>query len=176
MGDDHTFGKGSFQTFTLNTTNSSAVNPQGEYKVTRGKYYTVSGKTPQLAGVISDIMVPGPLSESEIGEKYEKFPLENDTIKENFDDDLSDIPYTQREKIKLLYKFDLQPRLTTYKKYLPTLKSNADYRILHNKNYQNFLKEMRKEDNIDEHQEFGQNDLQLTETYNIMKDLLLMRH
>ena len=38
-GDDHTFGKGSFQTFTLNatTTQSNNVNPQGEYKVTRGR-------------------------------------------------------------------------------------------------------------------------------------------
>lgn len=58
VGDDHSFGKGSFQTFTLNATKNEAVNPQGEYKVTRGRYYTVSGKTPQLTGVISDIVVP----------------------------------------------------------------------------------------------------------------------
>ncbi|MBI3508960.1 MAG: PDZ domain-containing protein, partial [Chlamydiia bacterium] len=51
LGDDHTFGKGTFQTFTLDPILSPKVNPMGEYKVTRGKYYTVSGKTPQLVGV-----------------------------------------------------------------------------------------------------------------------------
>jgi len=108
VGDDHTYGKGTFQTFTLNTGNNAVVNPEGEYKVTRGKYYTVSGKTPQLTGVLSDIVVPGVLSKMDIGEKFAKFPLENDRIKENFDDDLSDVPFTQRNKIRMLYKFDLQ--------------------------------------------------------------------
>ena len=51
VGDDHTFGKGTFQTFTLDPINNPKVNPQGEYKVTRGRYYTVSGKSPQLVGV-----------------------------------------------------------------------------------------------------------------------------
>ena len=51
VGDDHTFGKGTFQTFTLDAINNPKINPQGEYKVTRGRYYTVSGKSPQLVGV-----------------------------------------------------------------------------------------------------------------------------
>jgi carboxyl-terminal processing protease len=174
VGDDHSFGKGSFQTFTLNTTKDAPVNPQGEYKVTRGRYYTVSGKTPQLTGVISDIIVPGALSELDIGEKYGKFPLENDHIKENYDDDLSDVPFTQREKIRLLYKFDLQTKLRTYVPYLSILKSNSAYRIEHNKNYQNFLMELKKENDIEEPEDFGQNDLQLTETFNIFKDLIYL--
>lgn len=180
VGDDHTYGKGSFQTFTLNATKSDQVNPKGEYKVTRGRYYTVSGKTPQLNGVPSDIFIPGPLSETEIGEKFTKYPLEADTIKDNFDDDLGDIPFYQRDKIKALYKFDLQKKLTTYQPYIPILKKNTAYRIEHDKNYQNFLKELKKNE-IDEdtdpelyNQEFGQNDLQLTETYNVMKDLLFL--
>jgi len=180
VGDDHSYGKGSFQTFTLNSNSVGAVNPEGEYKVTRGRYYTVSGKTPQLNGVFADIVVPGVLSESEIGEKFAKYPLESDQIKDNFDDDLADIPFTQRPKIKLLYKFDLQPKLTTYAKYLDILKKNSAYRLEHNKNYQVFLKELTKKEkdvvvNEDEEESsFGQNDLQLAETYNIMKDLILM--
>lgn len=178
VGDDHTYGKGSFQTFTLNSAKNS-VNPEGEYKVTRGRYYTVSGKTPQLTGVLSDIIVPGSLVETEIGEKYTKFPLENDQIEPNFDDDLSDVPFSQRGKVRLLYKFDLQPKLTTYQPYLDTLTKNSAHRIEHNKNYQNFLKEIKKKDEADEEQEmehFGQNDLQLNEAYNIMKDLILLMH
>ena len=180
VGDDHTFGKGSFQTFTLNTTaKNDAVNPQGEYKVTRGRYYTVSGKTPQLTGVSADIVVPGPLSESEIGEKESKYPLENDSIAPNFDDDLADIPYLQRDKIKALYKFDLQQRLHMYEPYLAILKKNSQIRIENNKIFQSFLKELKKKDGdeVDEenHPDFGQNDLQLTETYNIMRDLLFLQ-
>lgn len=176
VGDDHSFGKGSFQTFTLNTTKNDHVNPKGEYKVTRGRYYTVSGKTPQLNGVISDITVPGPLSESEIGEKFSKYPLESDKIKENFDDDLSDIPFYQRDKIRALYKFDLQKKVDLYSQYLETLKKNSTYRIEHDKNYQNFLKEIKKTE-VDEEsasEKYGQNDIQLTETYNIMRDLLFL--
>lgn len=178
VGDDHTFGKGTFQTFTLTASKAEDVNPEGEYKVTRGAYYTVSGKTPQLNGVAADIVIPGPLSELDIGEKFAKYPLKNDSIKENFDDDLSDVPAGQRLKIRLLYKFDLQKKLNTYKPYLEQLKKNAAYRIEHNKNYQTMLKEIKKKDKdiaeSESEEEFGQNDLQLTETYNTMKDLLEM--
>ncbi|MEC7839876.1 MAG: S41 family peptidase [Chlamydiota bacterium] len=176
VGDESTFGKGSFQTFTLNS-QSGEVNPDGEYKVTRGRYYTVSGKTPQLSGVKSDVVLAGPLSEVEIGEQYAKYPLEGDKIKENFDDDLSDVPFLQRDRIRMLYKFNLQPKLTRFTQHLDRLQGNSDYRIANNKNYQSFLKELKKkkkdiEENDEE--EFGQNDLQLTEAVNIIKDLIVL--
>lgn len=177
VGDDHTYGKGTFQTFTLNTTKENMLNPQGEYKVTRGLYYTVSGKTPQLTGVIADIVVPGPLSEIEIGEKFAKYPLENDKIKPNFDDDLADVPYLQREKVRMLYKFNLQPQVHMYDKYLHTLKANSEDRIKTNKSFQTLLTELKKKEPVDEETltELGRVDLQLTETYNIMKDLLYLQ-
>lgn len=180
VGDDRSFGKGSFQTFTLNATaKNDAVNPQGEYKVTRGRYYTVSGKTPQLHGVISDIVVPGPLSETDLGESFNKFPLDNDSISPSFDDNLDDIPYLQRDKIRLLYKFDLQPRLHLYEEYLEPLKKNSILRIEKSKSYQEFLKELKKNNDTDIEDDkselLGQNDLQLYETYDIMKDLLFLK-
>lgn len=177
VGDDHSFGKGSFQTFTLGSSKNSDINPKGEFKVTRGRYYTVSGKTPQLVGVQSDIIIPGVFSESEIGEKFAKYPLENDHIKPNFDDDLSDVPFLQRDKIRLLYKFDLQKQLTTYQPYIEQLKENTAQRLKDNQNYQNFMKEVKKKgDEIDPDnvENFGQNDLQLQEAYNVMKDLILL--
>lgn len=176
VGDDHTYGKGSFQTFTLNVGKEGSVNPEGEYKVTRGRYYTVSGKTPQLTGVLSDIVLPGHLSEIDIGEQYAKYPLENDSIKPNFEDDLSDVPYSQRQKISLLYKYDLQKQLDIYTPYMSTLKSNSQYRIENNKNYQALLKEIKKENLLEDEskEQFGQNDLQLTEANNIMKDLIIL--
>lgn len=175
VGDDHSYGKGSFQTFTLSSAKNGSVNPQGEYKVTRGRYYTVSGKSPQLEGVISDVMVPGPLSELDIGEQYAKYPLETDRIKENFNDDLSDIPFYQRDKVRMLYKFDLQPKLDVYNKYISTLRVNSEQRVANSRNYQNLIKELKKK-NFDEDEDpelYGQNDLQLNESMNVMKDLIL---
>jgi len=178
VGDDHTYGKGSFQTFTLSSQGETGVNPEGEYKVTRGRYYTVSGKTPQLTGVVSDIVVDGPLSMSEIGEKYIKNPLPSDEIEPNFDDNLDDVPFFQREKMKLLYRFNLQKKMNTYQPYLEKLRENSSYRLENNKNYQTFLGELKKrKDRVEgeEAEHFGQNDLQLTEAVNIMKDLILMQ-
>jgi carboxyl-terminal processing protease len=179
VGDDHSYGKGSFQTFTLTSAKNGSVDPQGEYKVTRGMYYTVSGRTPQLTGVLSDIPVPGPLTEMDIGEKFGKYPLEPDHIPPSFEDTLDDVSALQRARVRQLYNFDLQPRLHYYDNYLQSLKKNSAERIANNKNYQTFLLEIKKQDKeADEdttHENFGQNDLQLTEAYNIMKDLILLR-
>ncbi len=175
IGDPETFGKGTFQTFTLESANYGKVNPMGEFKVTRGRYYTVSGKTPQLKGVSADIVVPGILSEMEVGEKYSKYPVENDQIPPSFDDDLADIPALHRAQLLRLYKFNMQKILTTYKPYIETLRNNSKNRLSMNQNYQNFLKEISKKEPLAEPSEvYGQSDLQLQETYNIMKDLIFL--
>ncbi len=174
IGDNETFGKGTFQSFTLESANFGKVNPKGEYKVTRGRYYTVSGKSPQLIGVKSDIAVPGIFSEMEIGEKYSKFPLETDQIHSSFDDNLADVPALHRGQFERLYKKDLQPIQKTYLPFIDLLKKNSQDRISLNKNYQNLLKEIAKKDSsYDSVEIFGQTDLQLNETINIMKDLIL---
>lgn len=175
IGDPKTFGKGTFQTFTLEASHYGKVNPKGEYKVTRGRYYTVSGKSPQLVGCSSDIAVPGIFSEMEIGEKYSKFPLDTDQIDPSFDDDLSDIPAFHRNQVMRLYKFNLQPVLTTYKPYINILKKNTENRQHSNQNYQNFRQEISKKDfSSAPNLFFGQTDLQLNETINIMKDLIII--
>ncbi len=175
VGDETTYGKGTFQTFTLESANYGKVNPKGEYKVTRGRYYTVSGKSPQLVGVHPDIVVPGAFSELEIGEKYSKYPLESEQIPSNFEDTLADVPTSHRTEIVRLYKFNLQPILGTYTSYLDILKKNSSLRIEQNKNYQNFIKEISKKDLSSEKVEnFGLSDLQLTEASNILKDLILL--
>ncbi len=175
IGDEFTFGKGSFQTFTLDAVASPKVNPQGEYKVTRGRYYTVSGKSPQLKGVQSDIVVPGLLSYLEIGEKFAKFPLENDEISAHFDDDMADIPPYHRVQLGPMYKYNLQTKLDTYVGYMEPLKKNSALRIELNKNYQKFLEELDKK-NFDSEQIdlFAQSDLQYYEAMNVMKDLIFL--
>lgn len=175
VGDESTFGKGSFQTFTLDPINHPKVNPQGEFKVTRGRYYTVSGKSPQLQGVHSDIVVPGILSQVDIGERFAKFPLETDEIEAHFDDDLSDLSAFHRLQLGSHYRSNLQPRVFTYAPYFDILKKNSELRIAGNKNYQNFLTELEKK-NFDspEIDLFGQSDLQYAEALNIMKDIVYL--
>lgn len=175
VGDDHTFGKGSFQTFTLDAVQNPKVNPQGEYKVTRGRYYTVSGKSPQLKGVQANIVIPGILSQLEVGEQYSKFPLDNDEIEPNFDDDLSDVSPLHRLQLGPMYKYNLQAKLTTYEPFIETLTKNSQMRIEVNKNYQSFLSELLKKNfDSDPVEMFGLNDLQLVEALNVMKDLIFL--
>ncbi|MGM0439814.1 MAG: S41 family peptidase [Chlamydiota bacterium] len=176
VGDDHTFGKGTFQTFTLNTIDNEHVNPEGEYKVTRGMYYTASGKSPQLLGVQADVVVPGIFSQSEIGEKFSKYPLENDSIESNIEDKLTDLSTFQRKKLLRFYGYNLQPKLVGYTKFIDLLKKNSQQRIASNNNYQNFLTELSRQPDNEEEQEieFGQNDLQLIEAFNITKDLIIL--
>ncbi len=172
VGDETTFGKGSFQTFTLDTLKNAKINSSGEYKVTRGRYYTVSGKSPQLTGIKSDIVVPGILSEIELGEKFSKYPLENDVIEANFEDDLSDIPLIHRKRISLLYKHNLQQKMGNFTQYLEILKTNSKNRLENNKNYQNFINEMKNKNYESKSVElFGQTDLQMQEALSIAKDL-----
>jgi len=176
IGDVETFGKGTVQSFTLESAHFDRVNPKGEYKVTRGRYYTVSGKSPQLVGVKADIVVSGSFSEMEIGEKYSKFPLEPDQIPPSFEDTLADIPLLHRSHFERVYKKDLQSVQTHTYTFLDQLKKNSQERLSLSENYKNFLKELSKEEGSDPSEIFGQTDLQLRETLNIMKDLLLLSH
>lgn len=173
VGDDHTFGKGTFQTFTLDTGGRAKVNSQGEYKVTRGKYYTVSGKSPQLKGAIADIIVPGPYFYQEIGEKFTTYPLDNDSIAPLFDDDLADVPGLQQEQIAWLYRSKIQAKLTTYTQHLDLLRSNSDTRIKTSAVYQKFLTNVQKQvADPDILKPNDGQDYQYDEALNITKDLV----
>lgn len=175
IGDEYTYGKGSYQSFTLESANTNKINPQGEYKVTRGIYYTVSGKSPQLYGAKADLVIPGIFSEMEIGESFSKFALAPDRIGENFEDDLTDVHPLHRGKMKKLYKNNLQTKSNFYEAYLPVLTENSKKRLAANSNYTNFLTELKKEEpSYEAIESFGQNDLQLEECFNVMKDLIFL--
>lgn len=171
VGDETTFGKGTFQTSTLDAVHGVSVDPKGEYKVTRGRYYTVSGKSPQLVGVQADVVVPGLFSSLEVGERFAKHPLENDRIKENFHDDLSDIPFLQRIHVRETYHHNLQSRLECYTCHLEKLRENSMIRQEANIDYQDFLSQLQDEygDEIT-----SRNDHQLHETFRVMGDLIYL--
>lgn len=174
IGDEHSFGKGTFQIPTMNPLKQDPVDPKGEYKVTQGMYYTVSGKSPQLVGVKSDIVIPGHLKEVKVGEEFSKYPVENNSISANFEDKLSDVPFFQREQVKKYYLNDLQPKLDTYTKHLDSLIKNSQARVEANKDYQHFLEAFKPD--VEEETEFkiSKIDLQLQEAQNVMKDLIYL--
>ncbi len=177
VGDDHSFGKGSFQSLTLNPDLDASIDPKGEYKVTRGRYYTVSGRTPQLVGVQSDIVVPSGLNYFDIGEKYITYPLTNDSIEPNFVDTFSDIAPYQREKVKKLYYFDIEKKCDRYGPYLACLKENSTQRIEANKAYKEFLESIKKSKEDPESQDAldANLDYQLVESLNVMRDLIWLQ-
>lgn len=175
IGDPVTFGKGTFQTFSLENARSGKINSKGEFKVTRGRYYTTSGKSPQLVGVQANLVIPGPFSQAEIGEKYLKYPVDTDQISPHFQDDLSDVPLWYRPSITRLYSLGKQSQEQGYAPFLPDLQKNSQARIAKNINYQNFLKALeQKEEQTEPLQLFGQTDLQLEESLNVIKDLILL--
>ncbi len=144
IGDETSFGKGSFQVFTLNP-DKSKPNPKGEYKITRGRYYTVSGKSPQLVGVRSDIVIPGPYSFFDIGEKFLDYPLGEDSIAQGFKDTFDDLPFYQRPFARSIYKDGMQVRENSYQGYLNALRDKSLARQSQNAGYQLFLGECKKE-------------------------------
>ncbi len=69
VGADHTFGKGSVQTVR------GVPNDLGAVKVTIGMFYIPGGNSTQHRGVDADVVLPGPYSTDEIGEKSLDYSL-----------------------------------------------------------------------------------------------------
>lgn len=182
VGDDHTYGKGTIQTQTV-TDNQSA----SYFKVTVGKYYTVSGHTPQKEGVKADVVAPSHWNREEIGEIYTVDPVAADMISPAYDDQLADVSKDVRSWYLKYYIPTLQHRTDQWRDLLPTLRKNSEYRIAHNKNYQFYLKggqdQSNSEENENEDEEwnigkknktFGEDDLQMQEAVNVLKDMILL--
>jgi carboxyl-terminal processing protease len=175
VGDEHSYGKGTFQTFTLDSSQNTKVNPKGEYKVTRGLYYTVSGKSPQLQGVKSDIVVHGPLAFSDFGESYSKFPLQPDKIEPNFEDSMHELSLFQKLQLERVYEHARQTLNHHLDKPLAILKLNAQQRLEQNRSYQNFITEIKSQDHDSDLLEKNPPaDFQLQEALDLMKDWIFI--
>ena len=74
VGGDHTYGKGSVQSVLPIPNNLGAI------KVTVGMFFVPSGKSTQHRGVDADVVLPGPFSTDDIGEKYMDYSLPPKTI------------------------------------------------------------------------------------------------
>jgi carboxyl-terminal processing protease len=174
VGDETTFGKGSIQYQTVTDKTADYF-----FKVTVGKYYTVSGKTTQINGVPADIIVPSSFSAYKIGERYLKYPLKADKIKDAYNDKLTDIDGKIKYWFKQNYLPYLQKKVNFWHKLVPVLKENSENRIKKDPDFQNFLKRQKeieaklngKDIEIDS-EDYGIEDLQLKEATNILKDMI----
>ena len=176
VGDKSTFGKGSIQYQTVTDKSADFF-----YKVTVGKYYTVSGKTTQIEGVKADIVVESIYSPYIVGERYLEYPLKADTVKAAYDDNLKDLDSNIKFWFKQNYLPNLQKKVTYWQKMQPTLNENSQKRLSHDNNFQNFLKKQKKiKARIDkkntniEYKNFGLEDLQMKESVNILKDMIFI--
>ncbi len=176
IGDSCTYGKGTFQGFTLNATKDFSISPKGEFKITQGKYYTASGKSPQLVGVKSDIEVPSLLSFLDIGERFYPYPIENDSISPHFYDDLSDLSFFLPKTSLLGFYTKISQKATLLsEKIFSALKANALSRVKENLLYQKALEDLRKK-NFDTEwvKAFEICDIQLLESKNVLKDWIFL--
>lgn len=178
VGDERTFGKGSIQYQTVTDEKADLF-----FKVTVGRYYTVSGKSTQIDGVIADIVVPTPYAPYNIGERFLEYPLAPDQVAPAFIDPLSDIDEKMKPLFQLRYLPFLQRVVPFWKRALPALKKNSAYRIAHDPHFQAFLQKQEKirarqgdipVNSVDEQIQVGMDDLQMMEAINIVKDMILI--
>ena len=179
VGDEHTYGKGTIQTQTVTDNQSTSY-----FKVTVGKYYTVSGHTPQKGGVKADIVAPSHWNREQIGEIYAD-SVAADEIPSAYDDQLQDVSPDFRSWYLKYYIPNLQHRSVIWRDILPTLRKNSEYRIAHNKNYQFFLKGGGTDEEGGEEEDewelpgkknktYGEDNLQMQEAVYILKDMILL--
>lgn len=169
VGDPQTYGKGTIQSQTVTGDEHSA----SYFKVTVGKYYTVSGKTPQLEGVKADIVVPGELSFEEIGEEYLEDAIPADQISDSFSDQLADVDPQMKPWFLRYYVPSLQKLQHQWKSAVPLLKQNSAKRIQTNSAYQALLQRFsRNKDTPSKEDVSNIRKLQQEEAINIVKDML----
>ncbi|MDB2614310.1 S41 family peptidase [Chlamydiales bacterium] len=178
VGDSRTYGKGTIQSQTV------IGSPGSNYfKVTVGKYFTTSGKTPDQVGVLSDIIIPGTKMQGGFGEEYLEYPLESDRIHSAFNDSLDDVKEEIKPWFIKYYTPTLQHQTDALKQWIPLLRKNSEYRVENDKNYKFLLKKTDPNEEEDETTEeevilhkgrknYGTQDLQLAEAVNITKDMI----
>lgn len=166
VGDERTYGKGTIQFQTVTDTSAKAF-----FKVTVGKYYTVSGRSTQIEGVVADIHVPTEYCIYNIGERYLEYPLPNDHVPNAYMDTLSDIDPLSRRWYQKNYLPYLQKKESIWFKQLPVLRTNSAYRIEHDPNFKLFLQNV--ESPKKGVRNWGVEDLQMGEAVNILKDMIL---
>ncbi len=162
-GDQSTFGKGTSQYQTLTDRNARHF-----YKVTLGRYYTVSGRSTQIDGVIPDLYVPSEFNLYKIGERYLEYALHPDRISAAYADTINDVDTKGKLWLQKNYLPFLQKKESRWQEMLPVLKENVAKRIDANEEYKRFLHSpyVKRQDRL--------SDPPLREAIDIVKDMYQM--
>jgi carboxyl-terminal processing protease len=178
VGDERSYGKGSMQFQTITDEKAKAF-----FKVTVGRYYTASGRSPQIQGVQGDVLVPTAFFPYNIGEKYLEYPLSNDHLSGDVFHSLMNVKQGSYRDVARFAVPYLKPRESQWRQMLPTLIRNSRDRIENNQNYQFFLKvgsgyrpkKVKTQNRSDAVKEnFGVIDLQIQEAVEIVKDMIVL--
>ncbi|SCA63516.1 Uncharacterized protein SCG7086_AU_00070 [Chlamydiales bacterium SCGC AG-110-P3] len=176
VGDEQTYGKGSIQHQTVTNESSTSF-----FKVTVGRFYTVSGRSTQIRGVEADIVVPSSYHREPIGERFQDYALTTDRIHNLYVDDLADVDSSVRYWYKKYYLPSLQHRTAKWDPYLDELRAKSQARLAVNKEFQDFLKQSDEEYEAlilavsEERLDENTKDLQLEEGVLILQDMIDMR-
>ena len=177
VGDERTYGKGSMQYQTVTEEDAKSY-----FKVTVGRYYTISGRSTQIEGVKADIVVQTEFSPFNIGERYLEYPLSSD----NLDFEAAFSEKSQYKNFQKKYQSLFQVEETEWKKMLPALKANSQKRLSKDANYQAFLRKVKaqqagariqiKKKRSAREDDYGVDDIQVKECVNIIKDMIYINH
>ncbi len=175
VGDERTYGKGTIQYQTVTDSGATSF-----FKVTVGRYYTVSGRSTQIEGVKADIIVPTAYSLLNIGERYLEFPLKNDQIPSAYNDPLMDVDPRNKPWFQKNYLPNLQKKLSVWTQMLPQLQGNSAYRLKQSKDYGFFLKVLEQDKGQlsftpTAKENWGAEDLQMMEGVSILKDMAILK-
>ncbi len=170
VGDERTYGKGSIQYQNVTERNSGAF-----FKVTVGKYYTVSGRSTQIEGVKADIVVPTEYSIYNIGERYLEYPLKNDRLPSAYVEPLSEADKKKEHWWQRRATPQLQTVRSIWAQLCPTLKQNSTFRLDNDKNFKLFLNSLKPDAAPQKKENWGVDDLQMHEAVNILKDMIFLQ-
>lgn len=131
VGDPATYGKGSIQMQTVTDMREKDVWVNIPLRFTVGRYYSVSGYSPQMVGVKADIVVPGiierPMSEEEVLDGRLK-----ERIDPLFQDYLDDVRLEVKGWYQEHYLPFLQKHTDRYRRWIPVLQKKSARRMQNN--------------------------------------------
>lgn len=161
VGDERTFGKGTMQIQTI-----TQADTKNHFKVTVGRYYTMSGASPQMEGVVADITVPTEYAPYDIGERFLKYPLSRDHLNAS----------PQWGELQEIFSYYSHRKASPWQKYIPQLQKNSRRRLEKDQNFCAFKDYVNsvKSGKRDVAPFQGAEDLQMKESVRILQDLILL--
>lgn len=181
IGDDRTFGKGSYQMLSFPADGTASVNPKGEFKISKGRYYTASGRSPQLVGVHPNVEVSSWIRFAQVGEEFSHYPLSTDQIPsffENgalFEERISSLGALKEGVKNIFSSAKLQMSNGLDSSVLAILKKRSQERLQKNDTYQSFCRYLQSKNTYtdlseEDKKKFDQ-DFTLDEAIQVIYDL-----